>query len=48
MKQITKQQLDGITKLIFELNCPAPAWENYKQLIASLPDVVEPKEDEKK
>lgn len=47
MKNITKEQLEAITKLIYDLRCPAPEWEAFKKLISELP-VVEEKVEETK
>lgn len=43
MKTITKEQLDTILKLIYDLRCPAPEWEAIKKLLAELPAVEEKK-----
>lgn len=43
MKNINKEQIDAILKLVYDLNCPAPQWEAVKKLLAELPDVIEDK-----
>jgi hypothetical protein len=48
MKQIKTEQIEAVLQVIYSTNIPASQFDALRKLFSELPDIKEPKDDQKK